>query len=48
MASVDPDLTGSPRGPEPPWIKWVALAILIWAMVLITLLVSAGIERLAG
>lgn len=47
MSSIDPDLS-SPRGPEPPWIKWVALAILLWVMIIITALVAAGISALLG
>ena len=46
MSGFDPDLAGSPRGPEPPWIKRVALAILIWVMLIITALVAAGIDAL--
>lgn len=42
MSSVDPDLANH-RPPEPPWIKWVALAIILWVMLIITALVAAGI-----
>lgn len=46
MSGFDPDLAGAPRGPEPPWVKWVALAILIWVMLIITAVVAAGIGAL--
>lgn len=42
---IDPDMRQSPVEP-PRWIKWVAIIIVIWVMVIITAIVAAGLGAL--
>ena len=44
---IDPDMRQSPVEP-PRWVKWVAIGILVWVMIIVTALVAAGIAFLLG